>query len=136
MKQVKPNFKTRIAFKANRLNSHFNIKEPIKKCHKHNIVYEIKCPNCQLTYIGESGRRLEERILEHSARDNNSHVLKLSFHNVQRNVRLKDAKIINKKHFWSTFIKKKRPLLNVQDNSIPLKLLNWKRSLVCYSNFE
>ena len=40
------NFKTRFAFKAKRLSSYSNLKDPIKKEHLPNVVYEIECPDC------------------------------------------------------------------------------------------
>ena len=68
--------KARFAFKAKRLSSHFNLKDPIKKEHLHNVVYEIECPDCDMRYIGETGRRIHERFKEHAGRDHNSHFLK------------------------------------------------------------
>ena len=56
------NFNTWFSYKAKRLASCFKLKDPVKKNHKHNVVYEIDCPDCDLSYIGESGRRIEERF--------------------------------------------------------------------------
>ena len=41
-------------------------------------VYKVNCPDCKSIYIGESGRRIEERALDHAGRDLNSHVYFLS----------------------------------------------------------
>ena len=43
-----------------------NLKDSIKKEHLHNVVYEIECPDCDKKYIGETGRRIEERFKEHA----------------------------------------------------------------------
>ena len=43
---------------------------------KHNVVYNIQCPGCDVSYIGECGRRITERVKGHQGRDKNSHVLK------------------------------------------------------------
>ena len=38
--------------------------KPSEKC---GVVYDIPCSNCEANYIGQSGRRLQTRIDEHSA---------------------------------------------------------------------
>ena len=38
-------------------------KTPIKK--NRNVVYEMPCCNCQLTYIGETRRTMKKRMMEH-----------------------------------------------------------------------
>ena len=32
---------------------------------KSNVVYEVKCKDCEASYVGETGRRLKTRITEH-----------------------------------------------------------------------
>ena len=49
-----------------KFNSCSNLNDPIKKEHLHNVVYEIECPDCDKKYIGETGRRIEERFKEHA----------------------------------------------------------------------
>ncbi len=75
MKRVKPKLKARIAFKAKHLGSYFSMKDKIKKENEQNLVYETKCPDCDVTYVGEARRRLLIRVNDHSA---SSHVLKHS----------------------------------------------------------
>ena len=36
--------------------------DKLKKC---GVVYKINCKNCTKSYIGETGRKLETRVLEH-----------------------------------------------------------------------
>ena len=38
-------------------------KTPIEK--KANVVYEVPCRDCQLTYIGETRRTMKKRMTEH-----------------------------------------------------------------------
>ena len=47
---------------------------------KHDIIYLATCPedNCSENYIGESGRRISERIIDHNGRDQKSHIFKHS----------------------------------------------------------
>ena len=125
-------FDTRLSFKAKRLASRFQLKDQVKKKHVHDVVYEIECPDCDSFYIGESGRRLEERFKDHNGRDKNSHILKHTMESGHNPIVMDNVKIINKnfanyykrKVSEAIFIKKKKPPLNVQDISVPLKLLN------------
>ena len=100
-----------------------------------NLVYSSSCPSstCNNCYISETGRRLNERVLDHSGKDTKSHVVKHSF--------TANHKIVNMEHFnilksgysnyiykrkisEALFVKQFRPTLNVQDNSVPLQLFN------------
>ena len=69
---------TKVAFKAKKLSSCFNIKDKNPIQYEHNLVYRINCPDCSATYIGETARRMEERVQDHNKRDKNPHVLKHS----------------------------------------------------------
>ena len=62
MNNMIPEVNTRIIFNGTHLSSRFNIKDRIPKVHKHNTVYLAKCPGCGEKYVGETGRRLQERI--------------------------------------------------------------------------
>ena len=58
--------------KVNRLNKH-----------QHDITYCVECPeeNCNENYLGETGRRLSERVIFHNCWDKNTHIFK---HSVER----------------------------------------------------
>ena len=43
-----------------------NLKDREKLENVHDVVYQAKCPDCSETYIGETARRLEERVEEHA----------------------------------------------------------------------
>ena len=65
MKRLLPtNVDPRIAYTGTKLGSCFHIKDKTKFEHQHDLVYEVGCPNptCNMTYIGEVGRRITERI--------------------------------------------------------------------------
>ena len=68
---------TKSAYSVRELSNKFNIKSKIKQDHQHVICY-VKCPEetCREDYTGETGRRLSERVISHSGRDKNSHILK------------------------------------------------------------
>ena len=36
-----------------------------KICDKHNVIYQIKCRDCDATYIDHTGRNLSQRVKEH-----------------------------------------------------------------------
>lgn len=57
---------------------HFNIKDPTKFGHQHDIAHLSNCPdpNCNDKYTGETARRVPERIADHSGRDNKLHLFK------------------------------------------------------------
>ena len=103
--------------------------------HKHDIIYFGNCPeqNCDDNYLGETARRISERIIDHGGRDCKSHLLKHAVANNHRSVSYDDFKIIGSGFRNNTFkrkvaeallIKELRPTLNVQEKSIELKLLN------------
>ena len=66
----------RIAFKAPAtLSSHFPFKDKITDPKKlSNVVYHLKCKNCEANYIGMSKRIWSHRMDEHEKTDHASHV--------------------------------------------------------------
>ena len=85
----------------------------------------MKClaENCPDDYIGESARRIIERVKDHGGRDTKSHVLKHSSEKEHVEVTQEDFKIISS-HFKNNrlkrkiaealLMKQKRTSLNVQ----------------------
>ena len=72
------NVKTNVAFQAKQLSSWFNIKNKTKFTHKHDLIYHAKCAEESYNdnYVSETARHNSERMLDHSERDKNSHILK------------------------------------------------------------
>jgi len=97
-------------------------------------VYRVICPeeNCGQTYIGETRRRLNERIKDHSKRDKASAILRPGLNtghqpvNSDSFVILRDGLTSYKKRKMSEalFIKEQKPVLNEQGQSTPLVLLD------------
>ena len=54
--------------------------------YKRDLVHYVKCPECHEDYIGEIGRRLHERIFDHSGKDSKSHMLKHSLENNHKHI--------------------------------------------------
>ena len=67
-------------FTGSKLSTHFQIKGKTEFEHHHDVVYLGMCPenNCSDNYVGESKRRISERIIDHSSREENSHLFKHS----------------------------------------------------------
>ena len=134
-KLLPPEFKTQVTCTGKKLGTSFNVKDQSKFDHQHDVVYYVDCPNetCRENYIGESGRRISERIKDHNGRDLKSHILRHSVESGHANVSCKYFKIIAKNfsnNSWkrkiaeSLLIQEKRPTLNIHDKSVPLKLFN------------
>ena len=72
--------KANIGFTGKKLSTCFQIKDQTKFEHKHDIIYLAICAedNCSENYIGESGRRISEIIIDHNGRDQKSHIFKHS----------------------------------------------------------
>jgi len=127
-----PTVKPRIVYKCNKLSSNFSLKDRTNLSHNHNIVYEYKCPanNCNVTYIGETSRRLKERVKDHQHRDKKSHIMKHSQTKDHPPAEEKHFKILGSNYNYykdrkvaeAIYIMNKKPNLNVQEQSIPLKL--------------
>ena len=134
-KTLPENHDVRVILTGKKLSSLFNIKDDTKKMHKHDLVYYGECPtpNCIDNYIGETGRRINERVIDHSGRDKKSHMLKHHFNMNHDNVDLDSFKILNmgynnniykRRVSEALYVKQYRPTLNVQENSVPLHLFN------------
>ena len=51
-----------------------NDKDKDQSCNRQAIVYSIKCTDCQAIYIGETGRNLSTRLIEHKRATKNGDV--------------------------------------------------------------
>ena len=126
--------KSKVVFNATKLHQYFNVKDPVPNKYKSDLIYECSCPHeeCNETYLGETERRFEERVIEHNNRDKKSHMYK-------------HCKSKNHPHVWwdnfifldnnygtkikrrigeALLINERKPSLNKQENSFPLKLFN------------
>ena len=103
--------------------------------HSHDVIYQGKCPEigCNDHYLGETGRRISKRVLDHAGRDQNSHLFKHFIESGHPVLYMNNYKILEKgyrnkvrkrKIAEVLLIKKIKPTLNKQDNSVELKLLD------------
>ena len=75
------NNQTRICYTSIKLGTKFNnIKGPVQKSHQYDVVYYATYPGpgCAEDYTGETGKRLNERVIDHNGRDKKSHLYKHS----------------------------------------------------------
>ena len=136
MRKILPNnVKPRIAFTGRKVGTSFQIKDKTEMKHNHDTVYYNECPEeqCDKNYIGETGRRISERIIDHAGRDSNSYVYKHCIETGHRSPDINDFKIIGsnvcknvlkRKIAEALLIKQLKPTLNKQEKSIELKRFN------------
>ena len=43
------------------------VKDKVKEADRAGVVYAIDCKDCDLSYIGETGRKVTKRVKEHKA---------------------------------------------------------------------
>ena len=126
---------TKIVYSGKKLGSYFNIKNQTKMQHQNGLIYYTECPEneCMENYVGETERRLQERVDEHGGKDNKSHALKHTYESGHKGVSINDFKVLKKvfknhkmkrKISEALLIKKIKPTLNKQENSVPLMLFN------------
>ena len=129
------NVNTRITYTGHKLNTRFQIKDKTAQIHKHDLVYYVKCPDqsCNQDYLGETGRRIIERTADHSGKDKHSHLFKHACNEKHKHVDLDNIKVIDSgyhnkrfkiKIFEALYIKQYKPILNTQEQSIPIKIFN------------
>ena len=133
------NVVTKSAYLASRVSNKFNMKSKTKHDDHHDLTCYVKCSvqTCREDYIGETGRRLSECVIDHSGCDKNYHVLKHYWKGAQiafswRLIILRTNYKKNKfrrKISESLYIKERCWSLNTQEKSVPLKLFNWVGNL-------
>ena len=134
-KSVTTEVKTRVTYQSKKLSeTKFELKDKRRFNHQNNLLYYSKCPNktCNEDYVGETDRRIEERIVDHNKHDKNSHLLKHSREKNHQHVWENNFKVLDnnyrsnfkRKISEAVFIKQLKPSLNVKEKSIQLQLCN------------
>ena len=128
--------KTYITYEATKLLTQFPVKDGTKFEHRHNIynVYFSFCPNvtCNKTHVGETDRRIKERIIDHNKRDKSLHLLKHDCETQHIHVCIDNFIILNdnyknnikRKTSETLYIRTLKPTLNVKEKLIRLELYN------------
>ena len=128
------NVKPRFTYKGKKLGSFFRVKDKVKECNQHNLIYGYSIENSEPfkpDYIGETRVRYESRVHEHINTDKESSIFKYyRSNNTQGN---KENFVIfetgynknfDRKIAESLYIKQYNPFLNGQPDSLKLKLFN------------
>ena len=126
------NVQPRVVFNSKKLSSNFNIKDQVKFTHNYDLVYKYECKeiNCNARYIGETSRRISERIKDHCFRDKRSHIYQHHQEHGHGEPEEKDFEILEtgfknykkRKLAEAIYIRNQKPNLNIQEQSYPLKL--------------
>ena len=122
-----------VSYTGKKLSACFNVKD--KTVFNHDNVFYAKCPeeSCPHDYVGESGRRVLERVKDHNGRDTSSHIFKHCIAADHQFVFRDDLRIggrnyrnnkRKRKIAEALLIKNLKPLLNMLEKSVTLKLFN------------
>lgn len=109
--------KAQVIQAVTKLGSKFNIKDVTKKEHQHGSIYSVKFPleTCEECLIGEIGRKIAERVSEHSGRYKSFDRYKSSIEKDHPAVKILDFEIFSKRFSQKNskekiFLKKISPL--------------------------
>ena len=129
------NVKSNIIFVGTKLSSNFNTKDPVPFNEKHDVIYRSVCAteSCNEDYVGEYVRRLYERIKDHSGCNHSPHLVKHAGETGHLLVDNANFEVIGSgyrnnvcrfKITEALLVKKLKPTLNIQEESVRLKLFN------------
>ena len=80
-------------------------KDKILALQKSNVIYRLKCPGCQQTYIGKTERCLKTRLTEHGSQSNQpmyQHLARCTlFHETVDQLRLFDNDVNEELHIFN-----------------------------------
>ena len=96
---------TKSAYSAMRLKDKLNIKTKTVKKQQYDITYYVECPEeiCNENYVGKTGRRLSERVIDHNGRDKNSQISKRSVGREKRSPSLQEFSILGSNYRKNKF---------------------------------
>ena len=105
------------------------------KENQYDITYEVECleENFNEKYVGETGCRVSERVIDHDGRDKNFHIFEHSVEREHRPPIHHEFSILGGNYCKNTFrgkvvesllMKEKRSTHDTQETSIPAKLFN------------
>ena len=137
LKHYYPNTVFRFIFtNSNTIHSLFKHKESPPSNLVSNIVYQFKCPHCNMRYVGQTQRNLTLRFAEHSGKSartgrpisnpfnssirNHSELLKHSFNETDFTILHKARNSLDLPILESLYIQHTKPQLNCDSSSYPL----------------
>ena len=61
----KPEKQIRLVFSISKIRDYFSTKDPIPECFRSFVIYEFKCANSGIRYVGRTHKHFDTRIKEH-----------------------------------------------------------------------
>ena len=97
-----------------------SLKPPIEKILKSGIVYEIQCPRCTASYVGQTSRHLQTRLKEHILRRGpmKTHLKDCEISITEEHVRILHTTTRGENHLLTLealHIREKKPTINTKD---------------------
>ena len=133
-KSVPTEVRGTVTYQNKKLGTKFQLKDKTKFHQQNSLVYYSKCldKTCNEYYVGETDRRIEDRIIDHNKLDKNSHLLRHSREKNHQHMWENDFKVlgnnyrsnIKRKISEALFIKQLKPSLNVKEKPVQLQLYN------------
>ena len=84
----------RFAYTGTKLSTKFQIKDKIKDEHKHDLAYDVKCPECDESFVGQAGRVLQDWVDENLGKDSKSNILRHSYQDNHKNMSRTNSKFL------------------------------------------
>ena len=97
-----------------------SLKPTIEKGLKSGIVYELQCPRCSASYVGQTGRHLQTRLKEHILRPGpmKTHLNQCSTSITEEHVRILHTSTRGENHLLTLealHIRERKPTINTKD---------------------
>ena len=79
-------------FAGSKLSSKFQVKGRAIFSHNHDITYHGNCPEngCPDNYVGQTARRVSERVLDHTGKDINGYLYKHAIQTGHQTLQISD----------------------------------------------
>ena len=90
----------KVAFSGCKLISKFQLKDRATFSHHDDTIYHLNSPenDCPDNYVGETVRRIPEKVLDHTGNYINSHIYKHSIETGHQILEISDDRIIGNKY--------------------------------------
>ena len=100
----------KVVFTGSKISSKFQVKYRTIFSHNHDIIYHGNFPknSCADICVGETGRKISERVLEHIGKDTNNHLYKHSMQTGHQTLEISEYQIIGN-GYWNNWNKLKIP---------------------------
>ena len=100
----------KVVFTCSKISSKFKVKDRTIFSHNHDIISHCNFPenSCADIYVGETGRKISERVLDHIGKDANNHRYKHSIQTGHQTLEISEYQSIGN-GYWNNWNKWKMP---------------------------